>query len=132
MEYELDEDGNVNLDENGEPVFNLGKTQAQHVAQMVLWGNDGKPYYAYSVASEKEALVTSLVTAYEAELLSKSEQFKDDPTAQEHIRGIALHGYWGAANEQDEEGNYKTGRRSICRRIKSVVWTRSRRRWRLP
>ena len=66
---------------------------------MVLWGADGKPYYAYSIASDDEALVTSLITGYETvKVLSESEQFKNDKDTQDHVRGISLHGYWGAAD----------------------------------
>lgn len=110
VEYELDENGNVKLDENGEPVYQLVKMKDQpYVAPMVLWGNDGKAYYAYSLASENEAWVYSLVTAYEAKDLTEVERFKNNEDAQEHVRGIALHGYWGADNTADENGSYKVG-----------------------
>ena len=86
-------------DENGKPVYTLGSTSKQHVSQMVLWGADGNPYYAYSAASEEEALVTSLITGYElVKPLSESEQFGSNKNVQDHVRGIALHGYWGAAD----------------------------------
>ena len=109
VEYELDENGDVKLDEEGNPIYSLGNASEQHAAQMVLFGTDGKVYYAYSVASDKEALVTSMITGYEAMELSKSDLYKDDPDAQEHIRGIALHGYWGTSNETDENGENETG-----------------------
>jgi len=32
-----------------------------------------------------------------------------DEEAAEHIRAIALNGYWGTSNEPDEDGNYKMG-----------------------
>ena len=109
VEYELDADGNVVRDENGNPVYNLGKATGQTANQGILWGNDGNPYYVYSLCSDDQANVGYLMSGYEAEELSKSEEYKDDPEAQEHIRGIATHGYWGASNEADENGNYKTG-----------------------
>lgn len=109
VEYELDENGQVKTDEEGNPIYSLSKGEKQHAAQMVLFGTDGKVYYAYSVASDKEALVTSMITGYEAEELSKSDLYKDKPEVQAHIRGIALHGYWGTSNEADENGEYKTG-----------------------
>jgi len=85
-------------DENGKPLYTLGATSKQHVSQMVLWGADGNPYYAYSAASEDEALVASLITGYETvKPLSASEQFGGNKNVQDHVRGIALHGYWGAA-----------------------------------
>ena len=109
VEYQYDDNGNLVLDENGNPVYDLVSQNSQHVAQMILWGNDGQPYYAYSIASSEEALVGPFSSGYEAAELSKSEQFKDDPEAQAHIRGIATHGYWGASNEQAENGEYETG-----------------------
>ena len=111
VKYQYDDNGNLVLDENGKPVYELiPVTETQHVAQMILWGADGQAYYAYSVASSDEALLLNVFqTGYEAAELSKSEQFKDDPATQSHIRGIATHGYWGASNEQAENGEYETG-----------------------
>jgi len=109
VEYELDENGEVKLDSEGKPIYRSLGSISQHAAQMVLFGTDGKAYYAYSVASDEEALVTSMITGYEAQELSKSDLYKDDPETQKHIRGIALHGYWGTSNEETETGEYKIG-----------------------
>ena len=108
VNYELDENGEVKLDEEGNPIYDLKKLGNQPVAHMLLWGTDGKPYYAYSVASSEEAFVSSLVSGYDAEQLSQSDLYKDNPEAQAHIRGIAQHGYWGSSNEA-ENGEYQVG-----------------------
>ena len=126
--YEKDEDGNVRYDENGDPIIAsltntagtvltvngvpttdvnavFDQSTGVRASQFLLKDEDGNTVYAYCVDLD---VTTSKGVWYSISNLEDSDYFTSEDAA-DHIRAIAVNGYWGTSNEANENGEYQTG-----------------------
>ena len=128
--YEKDEAGNTVYDENGNPVIKQLLTSAD--TDITVDGEPADailPAYEYDGYSGSRAqnfmlmdangnrvfgyccdLVTGAVSGqwYSFSNLEDSDYYASE-AAKDHIRSIAMNGYWGTSDIPDEEGNYELG-----------------------
>lgn len=105
IKYKKDADGNLVLDENGNAIIESSYTTSTQPIQFVLHDKDGNIVFAYCIDLETGAVGRH---AYDVSNLEDSDYYADEES-EDHLRAIALSGYWGSANEKDENGKYATG-----------------------
>ena len=127
--YAKDENGNPIKDENGEYVIDhleqartgdvltnggvpttdingpFDQKTGTRPQQFLLMNEQGDAVYAYCIDVETGAEENYW---YSVANLEDNDYYASEE-AEDHVRAIALNGYWGTSNEPDEDGNYKTG-----------------------
>lgn len=102
--YKKDANGNILLDDNGDPVIKTTSDGAEPI-QLALQDSEGNIVYAYCVdlATGADQGHFYTVDNLEAGTYYASED------SESHIRAIVKNGYWGTSNKSDENGENKTG-----------------------
>lgn len=77
----------------------------QDTSNMVLYDENGERVFAYCIDSKTG---TSAGNTYVAENLDDADYFSEE-SARDHIRAIALHGYWGSKSGTGSFANLKQG-----------------------
>ena len=105
VSYVVDENDQLVLDENGNPILAEGYAASTNPVQFALHDENGNLVYAYCVDLET---YTTNKSYYNVSNLEDSDYYASEES-EAHIRAIVTNGYWGSSNTADEDGNYETG-----------------------
>lgn len=102
LTYEKDEDGNIVLDENGDPVIKTSRNSADTI-QFALQDKEGNLVYAYCVDLETG---TTNGSFYNVANLEDNTYYANEES-ESHIRAIVTNGYWGTSEGTGSLDNIK-------------------------